>query len=91
MNTKHVLLAGITIVALAFGSVGIAAAQADIPPSPPREGERRTPARRGARVYGVLEAIEGETLRLATAWSPSAWTTKPGTTFPMYKIPVWTT
>jgi len=32
MNTKHVLLAGITIVALAFGSVGIAAAQADTPP-----------------------------------------------------------
>ncbi len=81
MNTKHVLLAGITIVALAFGSVGIAAAQADTPPSPPREGERGTPAHRGARVYGVIEAIAGETLTLATPVGPVAVVTDANTIF----------
>lgn len=81
MNTKHVLLAGITIVALAFGSVGIAAAQADTPPSPPREGERGTPARRGARVYGVIEDIAGETLTLVTPVGPVAVVTDANTIF----------
>ena len=66
MSTKVVLLTGAMLVALVFGSVGIVAAQADTPPNPPWEGGRETPARKGARVYGVLEAIEGETLRLAT-------------------------
>ena len=87
MNTKHVLLAGITIVALAFGSVGIAAAQADTPPSPPREGERGTPAHRGARVYGVIEAIESKgaatapLLTLATPVGPVAVVTDANTIF----------
>ena len=81
MNTKHVLLAGITIVALTFGSVGIAAAQADTPPNPPREGERGTSARRGARVYGVIEDIAGETLTLATPVGPVAVVTDANTIF----------
>ncbi|MBL7064171.1 MAG: hypothetical protein ISS49_08200 [Anaerolineae bacterium] len=74
MNTKLALLAGITIVALAFGSVGIAAAQTGGPGTDPR-------TRRGARVYGVIEAIAGETLTLATPVGPVAVVTDANTIF----------
>ena len=59
MRTKLVLLTGATLLALAFGLVGIAAAYPDSPAA-------GTPARRGARTYGVIETIEGTSLGLAT-------------------------
>ncbi len=69
MSAKLVLLTGATILTLALGSVGIAAAQAD---SPPQEGRRETLAQWGARVYGVIETIEDGSLTIDT---PVGWVT----------------
>ena len=60
MKTKLLLFTGTALLALVLGSVGIAAAQAD------GSHEPGTPAQRGGRVYGVVEAIAGETLTLVT-------------------------
>ena len=59
MRTKLVLIAGATALAVVLGSVGVAAAHPDGPK--PRE-----PARRVARLYGVVETVEGVELALAT-------------------------
>ncbi len=59
MRTKFVLLTGAMILALMVGTVGTAAAQADGPGGP------ATPAQRDARVYGLIEGVEGGTLTLA--------------------------
>ncbi|MEE8390145.1 MAG: hypothetical protein V3S14_05030 [Anaerolineae bacterium] len=61
-RTKFVLAASLLFV-LVLGSVGIAATQADTPPLPQKE--RGTPAQRGARVYGVVETVVGDSLTLA--------------------------
>ncbi len=66
MRTKFVLLTGATLLTLVFGSVGVAVAQADILPSPPREGGGGALTQRGARAYGVIEALEGQSLTLVT-------------------------
>ena len=59
MRAKLVLCAGVTLLALTLGPVGVAAAKGDGP-----GGEAS--ARRGACVYGVIEAVEGQSWTLAT-------------------------
>ena len=61
MKTRFVLLAGVTLLAVTFGSVGIALAQAEDGPQVPAHSVRE-----GARVYGLLESIGDEKLTLAT-------------------------
>lgn len=59
MRTRtKLVLAGSVLLVLALGSVGIAAAQAATSPG--------APARQGARVYGVVEVVVGDSLTLAT-------------------------
>ena len=60
MSTKLVLLTGATLLTLVLGSVGEIGARADAPPRP------GTFSQQGARIYGVIEAIEGQSLMLAT-------------------------
>ncbi|MBE9507075.1 MAG: hypothetical protein IMY86_03415, partial [Chloroflexi bacterium] len=48
MSAKLVLFSGVTLLSLVFGSVGISAALPDEPVA-------EVVARRGARVYGVIE------------------------------------
>ncbi len=61
MKTRYVLLAGVILLALAFGAAGTASAQSGDRPQSPRHSVPD-----GARVYGLLESVDGETLTLAT-------------------------
>ncbi|MBU0703077.1 MAG: hypothetical protein KKC18_04350, partial [Chloroflexi bacterium] len=74
MKTKLVLLTGATLLALAVVPVGIAAAQAGGPSGPGN-------AQQGARIYGLLKEIEGETLTLATPIGPVPLVTDANTRF----------
>ena len=74
MKTKLVLLIGAMLLALAVVPVGIAAAQAG-GPSGPGNGQQ------GARIYGLLNEIEGETLTLATPIGPVTLVTDANTRF----------
>jgi len=74
MRTKLVLLIGVTLLALVSGGVGVAAAQPDAPAP-------GAPGRRGARTYGVLEAVEGTSLVLATPAGPVTVITNANTVF----------
>ncbi len=73
MSAK-LLLAGSTLLSLLLGSVGISAVLPD-------ELAAENPARRGSRVYGMLETIEGETLTLATPIGSVALVTDANTVF----------
>ncbi|MFQ6101914.1 MAG: DUF5666 domain-containing protein [Anaerolineae bacterium] len=73
MGTK-LLLTGATLLTLVFGSVGISAAL-------PGESATENPAQRGPRVYGVVDDIEGETLRLVTPVGSVALITDANTIF----------
>ncbi|RLC81692.1 MAG: hypothetical protein DRJ03_19880 [Chloroflexi bacterium] len=75
MRTKLVLLAGAMILTLVVGPVGTAAAQSDGP------GGSAAPARRGARVYGLIETIENGPLTLATPIGSVALVTDANTRF----------
>lgn len=76
MSTKLALLVGATLLALVFGSVGIAAAQADVP----RVGTGIL-AEQGARLYGVIETVEGQSLTLTTPVGPVVVVTDANTLF----------
>ncbi len=57
-RTKLALVAGAMVLTLLLASVGIATAQTHTP--------TRSSERRGARVYGIVAAVEGDSLALAT-------------------------
>jgi len=75
MRTKIVLLTGTMILALVAGPVGTTAAQSGGPGGP------ATPAQHGARVYGLIESVEGGTLTLATPIGSVALVTDANTRF----------
>ena len=74
MSAKLVLFSGVTLLSLVFGSVGISAALPDEPVA-------EVVARRGARVYGVIESVGSEPLMLATPVGPVALITDANTIF----------
>jgi hypothetical protein len=76
MSAKLLLLTGATILSLAVGSVGISAV---LPDNPLAEAGVR--ARRGTRIYGIVESIEETTLALATPVGPVALVTDINTIF----------
>jgi len=80
VKTKLVLLIGATLLALAVAPVGVAAAQAGGPGGP------GTNAQWPARVYGVIEEIEGETLTLATPIGPVTLVTDANTRFRIFDV-----
>ncbi|MEA3338800.1 MAG: DUF5666 domain-containing protein [Chloroflexota bacterium] len=75
MRTKLVLLTGAMILALVVGPVGTVAAQSGGPGGP------ATSARRGARVYGLIEDVDGGTLTLAAPIGSVALVTDANTRF----------
>ena len=81
MRTKLVLVAGAVLLTLVLGPVGTVVAQAGTPPSSPWEGGEGPLARRGARVYGVVKAVEGNSLALATPIGPVTILTDSNTRF----------
>jgi len=74
MSAKLALFTGATLLTLVFGSVGGVAALPD-------GSATENLARRGARVYGVVETVEDETLVLATPVGPVTLVTDANTRF----------
>jgi RNase P/RNase MRP subunit p29 len=80
MSVKLILVSGAAILSLVLGSVGVSAVLPDRTPADAPDGVE-IPARFRARAYGVVEAIEGGTLTVASPVGPVDFITDVNTLF----------
>lgn len=81
MSAKMILVAGATILSLALGSVGVAAALPDRPVADDAIEDTQILQRFRARTYGVIKAIDGGTLTVSTPAGPVDFVTDVNTLF----------